>query len=51
MYRTITGACSQGVEEFLERNFKDKEEVSISEIIKITKGHYGHEQFKNFGWA
>jgi hypothetical protein len=51
MYRTITGACSQGVEEFLERNFSNKEEVSVSEIIKITEGHYGHEQFKNFGWG
>ena len=44
-YRRITGACSFGVKEFLKNN-KIPEELTIRNAIKLTKGHYGHEEFK-----
>ena len=48
-YRTITGACSLGTENFIE-NFKDsiKPQMTLKEVIKITKGHYGSETFREF---
>ena len=47
MYRSITGACSQGTRNFVERIDK-KEEYSIKEIIKITENQYGGQTFKEF---
>ena len=48
MYRTITGACSFGVKDFVKtKNIKNKK-YKISEIIKITENSYGHKEFKEF---
>jgi UDP-3-O-[3-hydroxymyristoyl] glucosamine N-acyltransferase len=46
-YRTITGACGQGVSHFLSsKNYKGK--LSVAFVIKETEGKYGHESFKGF---
>ena len=48
MYRTITGACSFGVKDFVKtKNIKNKK-YKISDIIKITENSYGHKEFKEF---
>jgi hypothetical protein len=50
-YRSITGACESGVRGFCETIGIDLEkEYSVNEIIALTRGRYGHEQFKNFEW-
>ena len=48
-YRTITGACSLGTENFIE-NSKDKlkPQMSLREVITVTEGQYGHNSFKEF---
>ena len=48
-YRTITGACSLGTENFIE-NSKDKlkPRMSLREVITVTEGQYGHNCFKEF---
>jgi hypothetical protein len=46
-YRIITGACKYGVNQFLNEIDK-KEFYSLSEVITLTKGEYGHESFKGF---
>jgi hypothetical protein len=46
-YRTITGACSQGTKDFC-RSIKLADKYKVSDVIKITKGKYGHEEFANF---
>ena len=48
MYRAITGACEAGTRYFVESLDKVKKEYSIAEIIEITQGQYGSEEFKNF---
>ena len=48
MYRAITGACEAGTKYFVKSLNKVKKEYSIAEIIKITQGQYGSEEFKNF---
>ena len=49
-YRIITGACSFGTRDFVEnrlgKNRKDK--YTIKEIINLTKGEYGNEEFGKF---
>lgn len=46
-YRSITSACSFGVKDFVKnRNIPDK--VSVKDVIKMTKGHYGHDSFREF---
>jgi hypothetical protein len=46
-YRVITGACSYGTNNFLQgKNIK--EELAVKEAINITKGQYGHDNFKEF---
>ena len=46
-YRTITGACGQGVSHFLSaKNYKGK--LSVAFVIAETEGRYGHETFKGF---
>ena len=46
-YRTITGACGQGVSHFLSaKNYPAK--LSVKFVITETVGRYGHEQFKQF---
>jgi hypothetical protein len=46
-YRTITGACKYGVNEFLN-SINKKEFYSLSEVIALTENQYGHESFKGF---
>ena len=46
-YRCITGACRQGVKDFINSK-QIPNEMKISDVIKITQDHYGHEDFKNF---
>ncbi len=48
MYRAITGACSGGVEMFMQKQKEIKDTYSANEIIGITVGSYGHEQFVKF---
>ena len=47
-YRVITGACSFGTKDFVKTNNIEEKDYSIKEIIKLTKGKYGNETFKNF---
>ena len=47
MYRSITGACKFGVNQFIDE-VKTKEKYSVFEVILLTKDHYGHETFKSF---
>ena len=49
-YRVITGACLFGTKDFIEHRLgKNKKEVyTINEIITLTKGEYGSEEFKEF---
>ena len=49
MYRCITGACEAGTRHFVESVLKDKKEkYKISEIIELTAGQYGADDFKKF---
>jgi len=48
MYRAITGACSGGVEMFMQKQKEIKDAYSVNELIGITVGSYGHEQFVQF---
>jgi len=46
-YRTITGACSFGTENFIEHTeLKDK--MTLKDVLKITNGQYGSNTFKEF---
>jgi len=47
-YRAITGACRMGVQMFLEETGAKKKPYTPEQIIAVTKGRYGHEQFKSF---
>lgn len=47
MYRQITGACSFGVERFMEGK-KWGKMISIREIGKLVDGQYEEERFKEF---
>lgn len=48
-YRTITGACSFGTNNFLKNNKeKYKSQMTLNEVLTATKGQYGHETFKEF---
>ena len=48
-YRTITGACALGTENFID-TFKDslKPQMTLQEVISVTAGQYGHNSFKEF---
>lgn len=49
MYRNITGACQQGTQMFIDGlgdNIKDA--YTIAEIIELTDGRYGSDEFKEF---
>lgn len=49
MYRVITGACKQGSEAFVNSfGEKLKERYTIREILELTKGQYGSENFARF---
>ena len=48
-YRTITGACSLGTNNYLENNKdKYKDKMTLNEVIKATEGQYGSNTFKEF---
>ena len=46
-YMTITGACSFGTKQFCESS-KLKESYTVEEVIKLTEGKFGNEEFTNF---
>ena len=48
MYRTITGACSIGVRNFVETLKLEKKPYSISEVFKLTENQYGGRVFREF---
>jgi len=46
IYRAITGACAAGVKMFVERTGKNLDDAyTAKEVIELTKGQYGAEQF------
>ena len=47
MYRIITGACREGINQFL-KSIKIKDEYTVQEIIELTEKEYGNTVFKNF---
>ena len=48
-YRVITGACAAGTRGFIENKLSvKKDSYTISEIIKLTDGEYGNNEFKKF---
>jgi hypothetical protein len=47
-YRVITGACKEGVKEFLKRRCVEEREYSIGEVVEVTKGEYRADVFKEF---
>ena len=48
-YRTITGACSFGTNNYLENNKdKYKDKMTLAEVIKATNGQYGCDTFREF---
>jgi len=47
-YRVITGACQQGTQNFVDKVENIKDEYSVAEVIEMTKGHFGHNTFRNF---
>ena len=50
-YMAITGACSMGTKTFCDENNVTKETYTPKQVIELTVGRYGHEDFKNYGWA
>jgi hypothetical protein len=46
-YRAITGACEFGVKSFCE-SVKIPKQITVSEVIDLTKGKYGNKDFKKF---
>ena len=46
-YRTITGACEGGVRAWMEQR-QTPDSLKVKEIIDLTKGAYGAEQFAGF---
>jgi hypothetical protein len=48
-YRSITGACSFGVKNFVESIGLDVEKkYSVKDMLKLSEGKYGSETFKEF---
>ena len=46
-YRKITGACAEGVKDFVAgKNIAKK--LSVSEVVALTKNSYGHDAFRQF---
>jgi ribosomal protein L7/L12 len=46
-YRKITGACAEGVKDFVN-SVKVKDEMTVSSVIELTKGRFGNEVFEKF---
>ena len=48
-YRTITGACSFGTNNYLDNNKeKYKNKMTLDEVLRATAGQYGHNTFREF---
>lgn len=47
-YRIITGACAAGTRGFVGTVAKIKKSYSIREIIELTKGRFGNQEFAKF---
>ena len=47
-YRVITGACEFGTKNFVESLEKTPKKLTPAVVIKLTKGRYGHEKYKEF---
>ena len=45
-YRLLTGACREGIRMFLEEKGVKEDRMSIVVALELTKGSYGHEDFK-----
>ena len=49
LYRTVTGACAAGVKQFVQQHNIDKAKIyTLEEMIKLTRGAYGHEALAAF---
>jgi len=47
IYRAVTGACAAGVKMFVEESGRGLDEkYTAGQILKLTQGKFGHEQFK-----
>jgi len=48
-YRVITGACEAGTRHFVETHAgTDKDEFTVGEVIELTKGQFGNEEYMGF---
>lgn len=50
-YRVITGACSAGTRGFVENVLPESEKrdrYTIAEVVELTKGQYGQNEFREF---
>ena len=47
-YRAITGACEQGTRNFCKSQGELKEKYTVKEIIALTKGAFGSEEYAKF---
>ena len=47
-YRVITGACEAGVRQFVQSHGKLKRNYTVQEVIEITKGQFGNEEYAAF---
>ena len=47
-YRVITGACEAGVRHFVEGMGKIKVRYTVGEVIALTKGQYGNDEYREF---
>ena len=47
-YRVVTGACSFGTKDFVTSNNIEIKDYSIKQMIELTKGKYGNENFTQF---
>ena len=45
VYRMVTGACQYGTNQFIESRGKIKKKYTLSEIVVLTKGQWGHDKF------
>ena len=46
-YRVITGACETGTRQFVQ-GVKAKGKYKVSEVIELTKGQFGNEEYSEF---
>jgi hypothetical protein len=47
VYRAVTGACQVGTQSFMSSHGKLKKTYTLTEIIELTKGQWGHSEFVN----